>query len=85
MSSSPEVSDYVSYKVEKLHGSDDFATWRGDVRMLLRGNDPGLLGLEPEPIANTAAAHAAWKKAEAKEKTSIVLNLGPVVKVPVRN
>ena len=82
--SSRDDDDKVSYRIDKLQGSDDYATWRGDVRMLIRAGDPELLGLEPEPLSNSTAARAAWRKAEAKAKTTIVLNLGPVVKVRVR-
>lgn len=53
-------------------------------RISLRANDPELLGLEPAATSNSAATRAAWIKAEAIAKASIVLNLGPVVNVRVR-
>ena len=42
--SSRDDDDKVSYRIDKLQGSDDYATWRGDVRMLIRAGDPELLG-----------------------------------------
>ena len=79
-----EEDDQVGYKISKLRGSEDYVTWRGDVRMIIRASDPELIGLEQEPSSNSAAARSAWRKAEAKAKAIIVLNLGPVVKVQVR-
>lgn len=61
----------MSFKIDNLHGSDDYAALRGDVRIFLPPNDPGLLDLKPEPTSSSASARALWRKAQAKAKSTI--------------
>lgn len=73
-----------SVKIDKLQGLDDYATWCGDFRILLRASDPEMLGIEQEPLSNTTAARSVRRKAASNAKATFVLNLVPVVKVNVR-
>ena len=85
MSSNNEGSKSFSFEIDKLRGSDDYPSCRGNVRTILRASDSDLLGLQPAPTYNTASAFSAWRKAEDKAKAILVLNLGLVVKVRVRS
>ena len=70
----------------KFQGSNDYKIWRGDVRMIIRAGNPVTTWTRTRTAEQALrAARAAWlEKAEAKTKSTIVLNLGPVVKVRVR-
>ena len=63
-----------------MHDHEDFSARKEDVRHILRSSDPQLLGVKPNQINNVPIAQENWRKAEAKIKAMIVLNLGPVAK-----
>ena len=47
-----ESSGRIDYKVDKLRGHEDFASWRRDIRLVPRANDPKMFGLMPGPLKN---------------------------------